>query len=199
MTYGSQIWAAAGESRSNTAALYKPLATVQNRCLRKAVGSYKRTPIAAIERESGTPPIDLYIRTMLLQRAVHSDRHDVTKDIQAKLRDLWESARRIGLARRRGRPPMIIPKPGTPTDRMRAVGQLMVEDRRARRATGRDTQQTPGNRQPKEGRQIQATSTIKEIGQEMTDLWKKRWEEEAVKPHRKAPTWKGGWEFVTVF
>ena len=55
----------------------KPLATstvtaldvIQNKCLRRATGGYKRTSRAALERETQVIPINLYIEVVISQRA----------------------------------------------------------------------------------------------------------------------------------
>jgi hypothetical protein len=57
-----------------------------------------------------------------------------------------------------------------------------------RRASDR-AEPTPEQR----GSRIQVRSQIKEIGDELQEVWKRRWESQAAKPHRHAPTWKEGW------
>ena len=54
---------------------------MQNKCLRKAIRAYKRTLTAAVKKESSTLPIDLYVRTLVLQREVATETHRVTEDI----------------------------------------------------------------------------------------------------------------------
>jgi hypothetical protein len=46
----------------------QPLKVVQNKCLRKITGGYKRTPSAALEREAGISPLDLYTEATAFQR-----------------------------------------------------------------------------------------------------------------------------------
>ena len=81
MTYGSQIWAVGDQGAGPPRSIMKPLETVQNKCLRQITGAYKRTPVAAIERESGTPPLDIYVNTLARQRAIETTDHLVTKEI----------------------------------------------------------------------------------------------------------------------
>ena len=46
------------------------LNVIQNKCLRRATGEYKRTSRAALERETQIIPINLYIEVVISQRAV---------------------------------------------------------------------------------------------------------------------------------
>jgi hypothetical protein len=69
------------------------LAVVQNKCLRVVSGAYKATPVAALETETNTPPLDLYLDAKLVKfrlRHKHSGMEElVTRacaGIQAKLR-----------------------------------------------------------------------------------------------------------------
>ena len=41
------------------------LEKVQNKCLRTVTGAYKATPIAVLEMETYTPPLDLYLNARL--------------------------------------------------------------------------------------------------------------------------------------
>jgi hypothetical protein len=61
ITYGAHIWAVNSKGESISDSKVKLLVTTQNKCIRRVLGAYKRTPTAAIERESGTPPIDIYL------------------------------------------------------------------------------------------------------------------------------------------
>ena len=64
MTYGAQIWAVQTDGSMIPSSRIKQLGTVQNKCLRKIMGAYKRTSTAALEKESETPPINLYIENL---------------------------------------------------------------------------------------------------------------------------------------
>ncbi|KAF1931055.1 uncharacterized protein M421DRAFT_57307, partial [Didymella exigua CBS 183.55] len=44
----------------------RKLVVVQNKCLRRTLGAYKRIPVAAIKKESRTPPLSLYIQVVTL-------------------------------------------------------------------------------------------------------------------------------------
>ena len=62
-------------------AIISPLHKIQNECLRRVTGAYKRTPRAALERETGIPPIDLYMEVNRYRRADDIARHEVEKQI----------------------------------------------------------------------------------------------------------------------
>jgi hypothetical protein len=54
---------------------------VQNKCLRKITGSYKRAPTAALERETGIQSLNLnfYTKTTAPQRVMSTVDHPVYK------------------------------------------------------------------------------------------------------------------------
>ena len=68
---------------------------VQNRCLRKITGAYKRTPRAVLEREASIPPIDLYMRATSLKYGAATKGNMVTVDIAKHVGSLWNSMRQI--------------------------------------------------------------------------------------------------------
>lgn len=160
------------------------LQVLQNKCLRRTLGAYKRTPTAVLERESGTPPIDLYITALVLQRAVMTEGHPVTEAIRAKLQEVWIDVTRVEPRRRRVRPRRHMLQPNTNIEKARERGKKIVDRRASHRA-----EPTPNQR----GGRIQVRGQIEEIGDELQEEWKRRWESQAAKPHRHAPTWKEGW------
>jgi hypothetical protein len=99
LAYGSAVWHAPPTSEPRARQKSAPkgvaakLAGVQNKCLRVIAGAYKATPVAALEAETYTPPLDLYLDTKLAkfrQRHKQSGMEDlITKScarIQTKLR-----------------------------------------------------------------------------------------------------------------
>jgi hypothetical protein len=58
-----------------------PLYKIQNECLRKVTGAYKRTPRAVLERETGVPPVDLYMEVNRYRRANNITEYKVEKQI----------------------------------------------------------------------------------------------------------------------
>jgi hypothetical protein len=68
LAYGAAVWQPIPQralaDREGEHMLKEPaakLASVQNRCLRVVAGAYKATPVAALEVETFTPPLDLHI------------------------------------------------------------------------------------------------------------------------------------------
>ena len=69
------------DGKSLTATTISPLYKIQNEYLRKVTGAYKRTLRAALERETGIPPVDLYIEVNRYRRADNTTGHKVEKQI----------------------------------------------------------------------------------------------------------------------
>jgi hypothetical protein len=57
------------DRKSLTVTIISLLYKIQNECLRKATEIYKRTLRAVLKRETGVPPIDLYIKVNRYRRA----------------------------------------------------------------------------------------------------------------------------------
>ena len=93
------------------------------------MGAYKRTSIAALEKESETPPIDLYMENLAVQRAGGTAQHRVTEDIEQNIEGIWAAARKIGRARGRGRPALQLAKPPTGFSRLRTRARGLTEER----------------------------------------------------------------------
>jgi hypothetical protein len=91
LLYGSQIWGARNDGEPIAKCTLQPIQAVQNQCLRKVAGGYTRTPIAALEKEVGIPPCDLYINTIALQRAATTRNHPVEVQISSTLDDIWQA------------------------------------------------------------------------------------------------------------
>ncbi|KAF2466946.1 uncharacterized protein BDR25DRAFT_317187 [Lindgomyces ingoldianus] len=94
MTYGVQIWSINRSGNQTERSKTKELKVTQNRCLRKVTGAYRRALVAAIERESGTPPIDLYMEAVVMQRAVKTAQHPDAGHIDETMAKVWESTKR---------------------------------------------------------------------------------------------------------
>jgi hypothetical protein len=69
MVYGVQVWGCATQQdraiRKEAVAAFQK---TQNKCLRKIMGGYKRSPTAALEREADVAPIELYMEEAILHR-----------------------------------------------------------------------------------------------------------------------------------
>jgi hypothetical protein len=169
------------------------MAITQNRCLRKIMGAYRRTPVAAIERESAVPPIDLFLQSQATQRAATTNDHKVTQEIEAALQQVWDAAtappRRTRGRPRRDRGPR--PVSTMATLRKQAVKinnesrQRQIEERTEARTRNRRNQGTP--------RTMQFRSKHRNIDAYFTAEWEKRWKSHALTAGSRAMTWRGDW------
>ena len=106
--YGAQEWSIRLAGGKGTK--LKALENTQSACLRQVTGGYKRTPRAALERETRTTPLDLYITAITDQRALNIADHPVENKIQNVADAVWRSMR--GACH--------TPRPGTLRERVRA-------------------------------------------------------------------------------
>jgi hypothetical protein len=101
LAYGAGIWHTPGTiSAKGLAARLQP---VQNKCLRTVAGAYRATPIRALETETHTPPLDLYLdsrlaafRERLAGSQVGQTIQEMCKVIQRKLRNKRGRRRALG-------------------------------------------------------------------------------------------------------
>ena len=63
------------------AAIIKPLEKIQNKCLRKVIGAYKRTPRAVLEYKVNVPPLNLYMQISRYKRAGEIIRYKIERRI----------------------------------------------------------------------------------------------------------------------
>ena len=208
MLYGAQVWSVQGQEQEQGRTIPEGkiagLQVVQNSCLRRVTGAYKRTPVVALERESGTPPVGLYIESVAMQRAVVTAQHPVTKEITSRLDDVWKAA--FGAKRRRGRPsrqpkepppPPPRPRVGMEALRERAKGVIKDWEEKERERAREEGQQGQGQKKKKRrkrGQALQHQSHIQAVDGVFSEAWRRRWEREAQKRGREAAIWKGGWE-----
>ena len=66
MLYGAPIWGVRLNGEPTAKITIRPIEEVQNSCLRRITGGYKRSPRAALERETAIPPIDIQIDQLAL-------------------------------------------------------------------------------------------------------------------------------------
>ena len=59
LAYSAGVWHTPGTGSAR--GLAAKLQPIQNKCLRVVAGAYKATPVRALETETHTPPIDLYL------------------------------------------------------------------------------------------------------------------------------------------
>lgn len=138
MMYGAQSWGTQ-DGKAAKASVMRPLKLVQNTCLRRITGGYKRTPTAALEREADIPPLDLYMETIALQRAESTADYPVYRNIREAHDHIWlqMSATTRGPARRNSAAPSV--RPPTNLERARQVAKERV------RKVQRDDAQQTGN------------------------------------------------------
>ena len=60
MLYGAQVWGVRDDGGTPAKSLLEPLRKVQNRCLRRVTGAYRRTPIVVIKKEAAIPNLTLH-------------------------------------------------------------------------------------------------------------------------------------------
>ena len=72
--------------------ILEPIKRLQNKCLRRITGGYKRKPTAALEREVSIAPLNLYVQATPLQRAVATAEDPVEEDIKDMVNSIWDSA-----------------------------------------------------------------------------------------------------------
>jgi len=179
MLYGAQAWSTRPDGAPLSQSLIKDLQKVQNQCLRRITGGYKRTPIAALERETGVPPVDLYLTERALQGAGTTRDHPVEKDINRVLGEIWGGRTRNVRQRRR---------PQGQRER------LWKEGERRRFEIQEITALARGPQGHRRGRS-RATSdlSLKTCLRKWSDLeWRQRWETQRL--NRDAATWTNAWE-----
>src|SRR6266480_1667345 len=59
--FGATAWHSPSRAPEKPQGIAKKLGRIQNRCLRTVAGAYKATPIKALEVETHTPPIHIYL------------------------------------------------------------------------------------------------------------------------------------------
>jgi hypothetical protein len=199
MVYGVQSWYTGPDGKQAKANLQQ-LEKVQNKCLRRVTGGYKRTPKAALEREARIQPLDLYSDALAMNRALKNRGRKVMEEIRKVVDAIWESENppQSSGHQARGRPRRDRQRPPTSSERVlqRAVErELEMQGYRAwqaqragpRRTRRRGTRRRTPARSQKEKTMID----------EWADLeWKRRWLQ--IARNKKAATWKNPWEMGTV-
>ena len=81
MLYGAQIWGIGPSGKLLAKSSLTPLAKLQNQCLCRTTGAYKKTPNTALKHKATVPPLDLYIDTVAMQRVVIVQGHSIEENI----------------------------------------------------------------------------------------------------------------------
>ena len=90
ITYGSKIWATGEGGRPPPASLLQPLTKLQNRCLRRVTGAYKRAPARALEKDAAIEPLPLYIQSSAMRSALRSETHAAVQFTKQTCDKLWD-------------------------------------------------------------------------------------------------------------
>jgi len=86
MLYGAQIWGIGLSDNFLAKGSLALLVKLQNQCLCRITGAYKRMLSTALKYKAAVPPLDLYINTVAMQRAVTVQSHFVEGNIQQTLK-----------------------------------------------------------------------------------------------------------------
>ena len=126
MLYGAQIWGIQSNGQQLPQSQIKPLEGIQNKCLRRIAGAYKRTPIAALEKETNIPPLNLYLDTQAQQRVLKINNDPIEQATKALLQSIWQG--RAPTRRRRNGPQQAIPtRPKTAQELLQQRAQERVQ------------------------------------------------------------------------
>jgi hypothetical protein len=94
LLYGSQEWSMRGDGKPLAATTTAPLHEVQNKCLRRITGAYRRTPRVALERETHVMPINLHMEVSRYQQANRIKEYQVEVQIARAANTVWSRMRR---------------------------------------------------------------------------------------------------------
>jgi hypothetical protein len=101
LLYGAQEWSTRAAGKALPKGRIKPLEKIQNHCLRRITGGYKRTPRAALEKEAHVMPLDLYLDSITDQRAIKTQEDPVEGSIRQAAEAVWTRMRRARAPLRR--------------------------------------------------------------------------------------------------
>jgi hypothetical protein len=190
LLYGAQEWSIRNDGKPLATSTTDALGKVQNKCLRRVTGGYKRTPRAALERETQVMPIDLYTEVVIGQRAVKTRGHQVESQIARAADAVWTRMRSAGRPQQR---------PATGREIAAALAITRAQEARERLATLRRERQ--GTRRSR-GTHRRADTTSPALGEASliarwgTLAWQRRWEKtiETLPRRRPATVWNTPWE-----
>ena len=86
MLYRAQIWGIGLSGNLLAKSSLVLLVKLQNQCLHRITGAYKKMPSAALKHKAAVPPLDLYIDIVVMQRAVTVQSHFVKRNIYQTLK-----------------------------------------------------------------------------------------------------------------
>lgn len=186
ITYGLSAWGVRSAGEEQYRSVVKPLAEVQKIALRRAIGAYKRTPTAIVEREIGVIPLDLYLREASYKRAIRTSQIDATHDIAKAADRVWAGMRRRG-ARESQRP-----QTAREAVRRRAA-QIVNDEKECREAQRLSRYRRRGIAAPEAQERLTDVAVIR---QRIYKEWKERWikAREQRGPGRQPVAWTTPWE-----
>jgi hypothetical protein len=189
ITYGCKIWAAGERGKPPPARLLQPLVRLQNKCLRKVTGAYKRAPTKALEKDAAVEPLPLHIQSSAMGHALKSEAHPVVEFIRQTCDRLWGRYRP-----RRGQRPQ---RPPTPTESLLGRAKAAAKDaveiwkaKAARRQPRHNGQRQHRGPRPQRAQAPTDTKTLMRIWRE--SKWKEQWLLAA--QGKQTPVWKTPWE-----
>src|SRR6266480_2176867 len=194
IVYGAHAWHT-GQNGKPLKANLQQLEKIQNKCLRRITGGYKRTPRAALEREAKILPLDLYCDALIMNKALDEKDNKVQEEIKQTVNVIWETEqqrppqstqRRRDLREARQRP-----LTSSEQAKQKVIKkQLEIRGYRAHLA---ERAEREGLRRARPGRPQKEKSVI----DEWAELeWQRRWRLQA--RNRKATTWKTPWTQSTL-
>jgi hypothetical protein len=184
--YGAQVWGVRTDGGPQTPHALKPIQKIQNQCLRKIVGAYKRTPTAALERETAIPPIPLYVDTIALQRATETAANPVEAAKAEALDNVWKSL--AGRRRNAHRPP-------APLEALRSRAKERETEMLAYIDHQRDgAQRDPNSRARRQPQRRRRPATL--IAKWADLEWRRQWRQKST--NRTETTWKTPWTIPTI-
>jgi hypothetical protein len=200
MVYGIQSWYT-GQDGKKAKSNLQQLERIQNKCLRRITGGYKRTPRAALERETKIQPLDIYSDALAMNRALKNRGRKVIEEIRKTVDAIWEAENTPQQnTRGRGRPRKARERPPTSSEHVlqRAIDrELEIQGYKAWQAE-RLGQRRTRRRRASARKPGQAGQPRKEKSaiDEWADLeWRRRWSQTA--RNKKAATWKTPWKKST--
>jgi hypothetical protein len=190
--YGVQSWHTGIDGRKAKARIQE-LEKIQNKCLRRVTGAYKRTPRAALEREARVQPIDIYAEALAMSRALKNKGRPITEEIRKVVDAIWEAENTPQNRRQRGRPRQIGPRPRTSAEIV-----LQRAEQIEARATRMERRAQPGRgpRRRRLGRPEATRGPASQIERWANVEWRKRWKKTA--EGKEAITWRALWQQNTL-
>jgi len=187
--YGAQEWSKREAGEKLPKARISPLEKVQNICLRRITGGYRRTPRAALEKEAHVMPLDLYVDARTNQSILRTQDHPVETSIRNAAEAVWTRMRRARNQRSRKRRP--------DTAREATLKRAKTQAREAGEKLGGAQTRTRQARDPHDERG-EGQPTLEEgalvVKGALLD-WKARWEDQAKHKGARGPaTWTAPWE-----